>query len=765
MNFRPPPPSLGFWFCTLGLLSGASGQSAAPEVGSPGGFSPSGLLSKAVGLVESEAGLLGLAGGYEVRFGAQGAEFVPVLGEAAAEDQVLGLALWSIHRAGWTAELSRAQPQRLSAAKRATYRRGAGIEEHFEVTPSGLEHSLVLQSRPGGSGDLELNFALSGNLAPYAQAQADGSWLFQGPYGAVSYGGLTAIDAAGQTAAGQVTVAGDWLHWRLPADFLERASFPLTLDPLIATPATLVGSANNDVEADSAFEESSFSGLVVWKRTLSASSRVIRGQRVDFNGNPIGGLLGISSGGDAVSRPRVASFNSLGKFAVTWLNRDLLTLTDTVRAAVLDGATGALETTLTLEGFLGGFLEAPDIACETLGSGTNRVYVAWNRVGTGIYGSYIAPNSGGSYTATGPTLMISAPGASGSSGLISDVSLASNLGAAGRLGVAYLRRSTLLTSNFDAYMAVFNKDLLIQAPETLVFSSTLPELGVEIDGSSTGVDGATWTVAVASDVNGADVHTLRTRVMRLLGGVLSSNPGTPFTTITTLLNGLDNFSVSTRPGKSLLAYESLGLLSAVNLVTLDSYSNSICDPAQFVELVTFDSRPTIASYAATSGAYYNTSGLLLWNNLSSTSGNQQDIRLQTYRLFNDSVPTWTDMGGGCGPGGVLNINQAGVASIGNGYFVPNVSGAAAIAPVAVLNIAAPQAAFPCGACNFLPHETTLIAPMFNGSTGLVLPIPCKASLVGKSVMMQYTVLAPALGPCPSSPDIALSNIALVTIGD
>jgi hypothetical protein len=527
---------------------------------------------------------------------------------------------------------------------------------------------------------------------------------------------------------------------------------------------TLVGIGNNDIEAESAFEETNFTGLVVWRRTLSASSRVIRGQFTDINGSPQGGLLVISSGGDAASRPRVATFNTTGNFVVTWLNRDVPTLTDAVRAAVINGTTGIVETTLTLDSFLGGFLEAPEVAGEMLGSGTERAYVVWNRVGSGIFGRYIAPNGGG-YTVSSSSLMISAPGSTGTTGLISDVSLASNLGAAGRLGVAYLRRSSLLTTNFDAYMAVFNKDLLAEAPETLVLTTTLPELGVEIDGSSTGLDGATWTVAVASDVSGADTHTLRTRVMRLQGGVLGGNPGTTFTTVTTLLNGLHNFSVSTRPGKSLVAYETLGLLSFVNLVTLDSSTNLVCDPAQIIELVSFDSRPSIAAHAATSGAYYNTAGLLLWNNLSTTSGNQQDIRYQAYRLFNASVPTWTDLGGGCGPGGLLNINQAGVASIGNGYFVPNVSGAAAASPIEVLNIAVPQATFACGGCQFLPYETTLIAPMFGGSTGIVLPIPCKASLVGKSVMMQYTVFAPGQGPCPSSPDIALSNLVSVTIGD
>jgi hypothetical protein len=749
----------------LGLPGPGWGQEAPIEPSGRALGAPRALASEAVGLAEVPGGLLGVAGRYEVRFDERGAEFVPVLGAAAPEDQVLGVALSALGRAGSWSSAAALAPVRGAGLASAEYARAPGVSERFELTAAGLEHSVVLESAPAGHGDLLLSFDLSGNLAPYATRQADGTWLFDGPYGDVHYGGLTAIDAEGRRAAGQVEVLDGVLTWRVGAGFLEQASYPLILDPLVATPSTLVGIGNNDREAEVAADELAARQLFVWKRQLSATSFVVRGQMLDFFGAPSGPLLVISSAILPDTRPRVATLNSASRFVVSWVQND--GLLDTARAAVLDAATGNQLASFVLDTAADGFLEAPDLCIETLGSGLDRVYAVWHRIGTGIRASILKP-SGGGFSVSAPTLLLQATQTSGNQGVLADISLQSNLGVDRKLAVGYLRRSTPTSSDWRAYMAVYEPSAAGTIPvlvgETLVLSSSNPANGIELDQSNAIPGANTWTVAVSTDKPASATHDLVTRLMRLSGGSLAAAPGAPTTLIASNLNGIGNFSVSTRPCKTLVAYESLGLLSFLNLMTLDSQTNLVCDAPVVVELVSFDSRPTIACLSATSGAYYNTVAALTWNNVSTTPGNQQDIRFQAYTLFTDFVPNWSDLGGGCGAAGVLNINQAGVASIGNGIFTANTSGASPVAPVSILNIAVPQLALPCGPCQFLPFETTIVSPMFAGTSGNILQIPCKASLVGKTVHMQYTVLTFGTSPCASAIDLSFSNRVSVTIG-
>ena len=745
----------------LTLPDPAQGQSEGSNPAARATGPARGLAGDSVGLAEVEGGLLGVAGNYEVRFDQRGPAFVPVLGASAPTDQVLGLAFRGLGRAGnWMPGIE-VEPRRGAGPAAAEYQRASGLIERLELTPAGLEHSLVLEHAPAGKGDLRLAFELSGNLAPYAQRQPDGTWLFDGPYGDVHYGGLTAIDASGRRAAGEVLVQDGVLIWRVGAEFLDAASYPLTLDPLVASPSTLVGIGNNDREAETAADELSARQLVVWKRQLSATSFVVRGQLLDFFGAPTGPLLVISSAILPNARPRVAVLNSVSRFVVSWAQND--GLIDTAGAAVLDAATGTSLTSFVLDTSAAGFMEAPDLCSELLGSGFNRVYAVWHRIGTGIRGSVIQP-SGGGFSVTGPTLMLQATQTSGTQALVADVSLQSNLGVGRKLGVGYLRRSTPTSNDWNAFMAVYDPSLAISVGGTLVWNDAdEPVIDIEID-QSNAISSTSWTVAVAIDKTASTTHELWTRLMRLNGPNLAPAPGTQPTRIATNLNGKGNFSVSTRPVKTLIAYETLGLLAFVNLITLDSETNLICDPAVIVEAVTFDSRPTVACQSATSGAYYNTNAVLLWNNQSTTPGNQQDIRFQGYSLFTDSVPNWSDLGGGCGAAGIFSLLQSGVFSIGNGYVTPNISGADPTAPVSILNIAAPQAPLPCGSCLFLPFENTIISPMSAGASGNILQIPCKASLVGKTVHMQYTVLTFGTSPCSSAADLSFSNRVAVTIG-
>ena len=168
-----------------------------------------------------------------------GFRFYPVLGKSYPRNLPLGWRTESV-RVGTTSllELANGQvnpPTSHATAWRHEYR-WPGFTEAYDVRAEGVEQTFVIAERPGVAGDLVVLGGVTTELVAQANEARHGELLFCDQEGRslVSYGAAFAIDAAGERIPIATAYDGSRIALTVPEQFVARASFPLTIDPLLA---------------------------------------------------------------------------------------------------------------------------------------------------------------------------------------------------------------------------------------------------------------------------------------------------------------------------------------------------------------------------------------------------------------------------------------------------------------------------------------------------------------------------------------------------
>ncbi len=119
-----------------------------------------------------------------------------------------------------------------TAVERLNYDWDGALQEWYINEGRGLEHGFTLKARPAGAdGHLTLRMKVRGGLHP--QVQADGRGVsFVGADGsaAITYTGLTAVDAEGQILPARIAAAADELSLIVDE---KGAHYPITIDPIV----------------------------------------------------------------------------------------------------------------------------------------------------------------------------------------------------------------------------------------------------------------------------------------------------------------------------------------------------------------------------------------------------------------------------------------------------------------------------------------------------------------------------------------------------
>lgn len=178
-------------------------------------------------------------------------------------------------------------------------RRGEGIDELVQNRAEGVEQKWRFERRPGSRGEaVRVEVSVSG--APFLRSTPLGHHFGREGAPLIRYGQATWVDAEGERTPLPVAFAAGKLTMTVPADLLERSTFPAELDPLL-TPERLVdqpviGSAFGDqTSPDLAFGQNQF--LLVWTDTKSINGSGfprLMGARLDAAGvllDPIGVVL------------------------------------------------------------------------------------------------------------------------------------------------------------------------------------------------------------------------------------------------------------------------------------------------------------------------------------------------------------------------------------------------------------------------------------------------------------------------------------------
>jgi uncharacterized repeat protein (TIGR01451 family) len=118
-----------------------------------------------------------------------------------------------------------------TAVERLNYQWDTTIQEWYINDGRGLEHGFTLKERPGTGDQLTLRMKVRGGLHPQVQTNGGGvDFCKADGTAALTYTGLTAMDAAGQALSARIEAEADELRLIVEE---KSAQYPITIDPII----------------------------------------------------------------------------------------------------------------------------------------------------------------------------------------------------------------------------------------------------------------------------------------------------------------------------------------------------------------------------------------------------------------------------------------------------------------------------------------------------------------------------------------------------
>lgn len=343
---------------------------------------------------------------YKAFFTAEGAQYVPFLGEAAPRNFPLGFRLEAATLGDQDLPLA-AQPTVRREGDRVVIDHGS-ILEVYDLTPDSIEQSFVLPRRTA-RGEVRVRLAVSSEL----DGTHEGRGLrFDGAHGGVRYGEAFALDARGRRANVATTLANGVITLTCPDAFPIEGEGELVIDPVITT-LSPISSAIGARNADVAFDTDASGGgtyVVTYETGFSATDRDVYAIEMRDSDGAIQNLGAIDISSANTTSPRVACDDGGDRFLVVY-EREHSSQSGTevwsrVRAAGTANASSAQRISPNSTSFSS--YDQPDVGGDNRSSAGNWG-VVFRRSGQG--GSIIqARGTSSSGTPIGALVTLSAPG-------------------------------------------------------------------------------------------------------------------------------------------------------------------------------------------------------------------------------------------------------------------------------------------------------------------------------------------------------------------
>lgn len=310
--------------------------------------------------------------GYRADFSRDGAR-MQVAGDTPAE---LSLRFVQAVRAGQVTDaVAGTSPERAGAL--VQYRHH-DILERYEPLATGFEQTFVLEHRPEGSGDLVLSIAVDGDVHAPAFAKAHRAITFaRNGVPAIRYGEAIAFDRRGTRVDVETSYDGaGGLRLHVPATFLDAATYPVVVDPIVGSALLPAGWLTDDSRPDVAYDPENDTYLVVWERKVSASTRHVYGRLYNRDGSARTPTLTLTQGPLSSTQPAVAWIDDAGQtgFALVFVRSNKVML------ELVDGDTGALKL-VAMEPVSSP--AAGEVDARPVVSGPGAAIVAWDRTSAG----------------------------------------------------------------------------------------------------------------------------------------------------------------------------------------------------------------------------------------------------------------------------------------------------------------------------------------------------------------------------------------------
>jgi len=693
--------------------------------------------------------LVARATDFSARFDGAGFEF------ATAQGGTLRLAAEALERGDARLVLASAEP--VADGAFAVFERAPGVRERFEASADGIEHSLVIDEQLGSDGDLVVRFALAGESAARGERRLDGSHVF----GTISYGRLVGIDADGDRTEGDVRLANGGLEWVIADEWLDTATWPITLDPLVGSEHDVTDWVTDQLDEFpfAAHDVTNQVSLVVFERTEPDLSKRMVAQRVDPNGVNVGADLQVTTW-SASRGVRVASVNKVNRFAVVWI-QDYTTGSAEIRLRWVEANTGVMSNPIVVATLDSDDLDSVSIAGESSNETAidPRAFVTWCDRTLGVRMARVDVSGSGAPTVVSTTTLFADNDLFYSYSAVRSSTCTS---ADGKLGLTWLRTGPT-SSTKVLYASVVDRGLSVFHTPTLISGAATGVVNASIDGGDT--NPSRYVVAFEDETGQSTEKYLYAVALASQGLTLTVGSRVELEHV----YGSSTFrtpSVAWRPGQVFVAYYVAG---EIVVRGLDAKTALPCEPLSIVATYSsgtfpapwnkYQGQPHIC--LQTSGGNTKLSrGLILRSEyLKSLTSDKRIVVARPFDAFSP-LATAVYIDAGCGNVGTIAVAQP--PAIGNATFAVQLQFPGP-GLVGILNIAAPQPLLSCGVCQFVPLATTQIVNLNAFGVEVPLPIPANASLAGAQAWLQWIVYAPGVAPCGPIPDFGASDILELTL--
>jgi hypothetical protein len=690
---------------------------------------------------------VGIGDRYKVHFDAHGFDFVPTLGKAAAHDVPLRLEAVRVRRHGAALRLNAVPPEELGD-NAVRYARAAGVDELLETRHEGLEQSFVFAHRPEGTGDLVVCCNLVCEVPGRTTDGGGLSFDIEG-VGAITIGAVTGIDASGSRITGSIHLAGGTLELSLPGDFVDRASYPLVLDPLLST-ATLLSGIDR-TEPDVVFDPATGDWLAVWTVQVSATDRDIYGQRVSqATGSPVSGAFPIDVGQGDTAEAQLASVRLTGRALVVYRSFALLGNSLLCRSVDVGARTAS-----TVASIGSGYNHAV-ASDETLADDEALVVYATNS--NDVEGVQVT------VPASGPPVRL-APVTLATNLYAASCSISRTGGGNGTYLVAWKENSGLPfpATQYPVYGCAVSRNMVILTPAHLLVPAAVGKPAIDASGSRFLLAYALREPGSTPPYSLHDIYSVSVAYLAAFSSLIVTDGPSPveatpnqdellpdvawlgqrFCVTFTENYGASNENVGARlvnPDCSLCSTRMA--LAGVNL-----------NPGYVQER-----EARVSSRAPWLSGVDDGEVVFLEDNPSAPHPLVIGQRVEAIGPGGAIV----DLGGGCGPGGVAG--SSGSFALGNDAFAFTVSG---LPPGALtfLALALPVPALSCGSCTLINPASLEFKPAIAGAATSPFTLPCAVGYFGLPIQAQWMSLLTNSTVCPQAPGLAATNRLQFTIGN
>lgn len=290
---------------SLLALPGLSAQESPPIAGV-------GLGDEVVTTVLADGSVVALGPQWKMIVGAQGAKFVPVLGEKAPRTLPIRFGLPQARVAGAGLRSDAGVPVLDGRSARVDH---GAIVEVYAFAPKAVEQSFVIEELPA-RGELTLTLPIETELAGRDTA---GGLVFDVPgFGTIAYGDATIVDARGRKVGAESRVVGGAIEIRVPESFVRAAKLPLVVDPMIVPDLDIEVGSSTSADPDVAFDGVHHTFLVVYERANASNEHDILCNPVNENGAILATKAVEASDEDTVD-PSVCDVDLNQTFFCAWL--------------------------------------------------------------------------------------------------------------------------------------------------------------------------------------------------------------------------------------------------------------------------------------------------------------------------------------------------------------------------------------------------------------------------------------------------------------